>query len=428
MKKLTGNQFFQVQLVVVVIVAFLGYSAAAWAALLEPQNPILSWTGDTRTTQTITWQSTGETLDRLQYMEAGVRSDFVGTGVTVAARREPLLVAGENVAVYSAEVTGLKPGTRYRYRIGNGQEWTEMHAFQTAADDVKQFKFLVFGDSQSSLYDTWRTTLQHAFRMHSDAAFFTNVGDLVNVGTDYAEWQKWFAAVKGVAEILPVMPLTGNHEMYTERWKVNAPPILFTTQFQLPRNGPVDLEEQVYSYDYGNVHFVILNSQEREEAEFVPDMLNKQQVWLEQDLSQTDKLWKIVFVHRPPYHTKSAKPNESIRQAFVPLFDKYQVDVVFAGHEHVYARTYPMYNDQIADGTAKGTVYITTGRSGEKVYQDSVANEWDEAFYHPIDQPNYLTVEVRGHRLTVKAWKQDGTLIDEWTATKSVPVRLGIAQ
>lgn len=276
------------------------------------------------------------------------------------------------------------------------------------------FTFLVFGDSQSDTYETWQKTLQQACQAQPGAAFFTNVGDLVNTGTDINEWQAWFSATQSVINRIPAMPLTGNHEMYTSRWKVNEPPALFTAQFQLPRNGPAGLTEQVYSFDYGNVHFVMLDSQEREEKQFMPDMLARQREWLEQDLARSNKPWKLVFLHRPPYH------NDNIQTAFVPLLDKYQVDVVFSGHEHIYARTYPLYGGNRAQSPDRGTVYITAGRSGTKAHERVAASLWDEVFYNPLDQPNYLTVQIQDNTLTVTAWKQDGTLVDNWQLDKTM--------
>ncbi len=396
----------------------------AWSAQVEPPYIALTWSDDPRTTQAITWQTTDPTLSQIQYSLAGVGNNFSMTAKTLAAEREYIPDRGDTVAVYSALLLDLKPGTRYAYRLGNGETWREVHFFQTAADNVTQFKFLIFGDSQSTSYETWHKTLRQAYQAHPDAAFFTNAGDLVDVGHNFTEWQDWFAASQGVIDRIPVMPFTGNHEMYTPVWKVNALPALFTALFQLPLNGPAGLKEQVYSFDYGNVHFVMLDSQEREEKQFIPDMLNKQRDWLEKDLALTDKPWKLVFLHRPPYHSKSATSNDRIRETFVPLWDKYQVDAVFAGHEHIYARTYPMYADRIS---GQGTVYFTTGRSGTKYYGQAEANVWDEVFYNPSDQPNYLTVQLTGNTLTVKAWQQDGKLIDEWQVDKSAPARLRIA-
>lgn len=415
---------FTMLLLIIIIIAAGGSVQTAYSAQVDPAYIALTWSDDPRTTQALTWQTADPALDQLQYILAGVGSDFSVTAKTLPAEREYILDGGDTMVVYSALLTGLKPGTRYSYRIGNGEAWSEVHFFQTAADDVTQFEFFIFGDSQSTSYDTWHKTLQRAYQAHPEAAFFTNVGDLVDVGQNVKEWQDWFAASQGVIDTIPAMPLTGNHEMYTPVRKVNALPALFTAQFRLPFNGPEGLKEQVYSFDYGNVHFVMLDSQEREEKQFIPDMLDKQRDWLEKDLALTDKRWKLVFLHRPPYHSKSATSNDRVREAFVPILDKYHADVVFSGHEHVYARTYPLYADSIAN---QGTVYITTGRSGTKYYNQAEANGWDEVFYNPVDQPNYLTVQIAGDTLAVKAWKQDGELIDEWHVDKSDPVRLGMA-
>lgn len=427
-KKRLCKLFFKVLLLVVVIVSANESFETAWSAQVEPDSIVLTWTDDSRTTQAITWQTAATALDQIQYTQAGVRKDFSANARTTIATKTYIPGHEDAAAIFSALLTDLKPGTCYFYRIGNGETWSEVHSFRTAANDVNQFKFLVFGDSQSESYNSWQKNLHQAYQAHPDAVFFTNVGDLVNVGNDFKEWQSWFAAAKGIIDTIPAMPLTGNHEMYTPQWKVNELPAIFTAQFQLPLNGPGELKEQVYSFDYGNVHFAMLNSQEKEIKQFIPDMLKKQQDWLEKDLSLTTKPWKVVFLHRPPYHSKSARDNDKIREAFVPILDKHQVDVVFSGHEHIFARTYPLYAHNRVGQTDQGTVYITTGRSGTKVYdRAAAANTWDEVLYNPIDQPNYLTVQVNENTLTVKAWKQTGELIDEWHTNKSAPARLGIA-
>jgi acid phosphatase type 7 len=215
------------------------------------------------------------------------------------------------------------------------------------------------------------------------------------------------------------MPLTGNHETYTPVWGERSMPRLFVAQFKLPDNGPEGLKGQVYSFDYGNAHFVMLDSQEREEARFAPDMLEKQKAWLTKDLAATDKAWKIVFFHKPPYRSKSARGDDNIRAALVPIFDQYHVDVVFNGHEHVYARTYPLCGDAVVDSPDKGTIYVTTGRSGTDVHKNLLAGDWHEFFYNPADEPNYLTVEIRGDRLTARAFRQNGSLIDSWAIDKT---------
>jgi hypothetical protein len=381
-----------------------------------PDHIVLTWSGDPHTTQTITWRTrSGEPAGEVQYAEAP--AEFSRNPVSVKAQKT---VVSGNLGIFnlnSAVLTGLKPGMRYYYRVGEDKAWSEMHSFITESAGTGGFKFLVFGDSQSINYNVWGVTLHTAYRANPGAAFFINVGDLVDNGQDYAQWDGWFDAAKGVIDTIPAMPVTGNHEMYTPKHWFSLP-VGFTTQLKLPGNGPDGLKGQVYSFDYGNVHFIMLDSQFGEEDRFIPGMIEKEKRWLAKDLAATDKKWKLVFFHKPPFGNRGAG-DAYTRRFFVPLFDKYHADVVFNGHEHDYAHTYPLVAGEVAGTAAQGTIYVTAGRSGSKTYRDSRRNQWDAFFYNPLDEPDYLAVEIRGDRLTVQAFKQNGMLIDSWTVLKA---------
>ncbi len=398
------------------LVPFLGQSLAAAGV----DHVTLTWESDPRTTQTITWRTEEtEVAGQVRYAQSEFTDFFPYNAQTMDAATERVATNLGNMNIHSVTLMGLKPGKRYVYQINEGSGWGEIRTFSTPPAKSDGFKFLVFGDSQSINYDVWRTTLQQAFNSNQDASFFTNVGDLVDVGQDYAQWDAWFKASQGVIDRIPAMPSTGNHENYTPERRFSQP-VLFTAQLKVPVNGPERLRRQVYSFDYGDVHFVMLDSQIGEQAQLVPEILEMQKTWLEQDLAATDKKWKIVFLHRPPYYNKAGGANSRIKRAFAPIFDKYQVDVVFSAHEHDYARTYPIYNDQVVDSRDKGTIYVTTGRSGSKTYNDTTASEWNSFFYNPLDEPNYLVVEIEKQILNVKAYKQSGALIDAWSIDKNM--------
>lgn len=381
----------------------------------------LTLAGDPRTTQTITWQT--DAIIEAGMVQFSEVSLFPHKAVTTVAEVERMSTNLGDINIHFVTLIGLKPGTRYIYRVGDGSNWSEPRIFSTSAVSPARFKFLVFGDSQSINYDVWHNTLHKAYQANNDAAFFTNVGDLVDVGQDYDEWDAWFTAGQGVIDSIPVMPITGNHENYTPERRFSMP-LFFTAQFKLPSTGPEGLLGHVYYFDYGDVHFVMLDSQQGEERQFAPDMLDKQKAWLEKDLSSTDKKWKVAFVHRSPYNNKEMGGNDNIRAAFVPAFDKYHVDAVFTGHDHAYARSYPLYEDAVVASHDKGTVYVAAGRSGTKTYQDNVSKDWNEFYYNPFHDPNYITVEVTGEIMTVKAFNQDGVLIDEWSIDKTRPAVL----
>lgn len=402
------NIFWAVAFVTVALLLwYVSPSLALW-----PRNIALTWSGDPSSTQTITWHTGnyGGSSKITFREEAALGESLTATGTVRQVETERGVIA-----VHSAQLTGLKPATRYRYQVGDGVFWSASHTFTTAPSQVQAFKFLLFGDSQGNSFSVWQSTLQTAYARNGDAKFLINVGDLVDTGLSYNQWDNWFQAGRGVIDTLPIMPVMGNHETYTIGGTIDRP-VLYSAFFLLPHNGPAGLEGKVYSFDYGPAHFSVLDSQRQEEEEWLPQMLSLQQAWLEKDLAGTDKRWKVVLIHRPVYHNRPSRAaDEDLRNAFTPLFDRYGVDVVFAGHDHVYARSYPLSGGKWKGAAGSGPVYITVGRSGTKTFARAQAKDWDAAFYNPLQQPNYLTVEVSGDRLLVKAFTLEGEMFDMWS-------------
>ncbi|KAA5806583.1 fibronectin type III domain-containing protein [Thermoanaerobacterium thermosaccharolyticum] len=386
-----------------------------------PDHITLTWTQDPTTTQTITWRTdTAVNSGQVQYGKDPSLKD----AKTIDATAQKFSSDLGDMNIHSATLTGLEPGTKYYYRVGYGSNFSSIYSFTTEAKDTNSFKFLIFGDSQSGIatdpqYGPWKTTIQNAYKANKDAKFFINVGDLVEIGQMYAHWNNWFDAAKGVIDTIPEMPVEGNHETYQSANYNSGKPKDFVNLFPVPQNGPDGLKGQVYSFDYGNAHIVMLNSQEDEEESVSGDILEAQKAWLDKDLSSTNKTWKIIFFHKTPYYNKATRSNEQIKAAFQPIIDKYHVDVVFNGHDHGYSRTYPIKNDQYVKSPADGTVYVVTGRSGNKYYPDLSQKVWDAFFYDPQDQPSYIVATINGNTLTIKAVKQDGTPIDTYSITKN---------
>ena len=386
------------------------------AASPAPEQIVLTWSEESATTQTISWKmDTGAGL--VQYGEAAARPAAVGAFRTVPAQAAVLATNLGEVKQFTATLRQLRPGVRYTYRVGDGVTWSAWRSFRTAPYQSSKVKFLVFGDSQSVTYQLWGNTLKKALQANPDAAFMVNMGDLVDVGQDYGQWKGWLEAGQGVIDSIPVVPVVGNHETYTPN-RTYSRPQLFTSQLSLPRNGPAELRGQVYSLEYGDVHVAVLDSQMGEERAFVPYSLFLQQEWLKKDLAHSRKPWNIVLTHRPFYGNRKAKDSAALRNAFVPILQEAKVDVVFTAHEHVYARSVPL------DGNGNGfpgTVHVATGRSGTKTYPDPARQSWNESFYNPLDEPNYLTVEVGHTMLLVKAFKASGVLLDMWSLHKLRP-------
>ncbi|MDU2063872.1 MAG: metallophosphoesterase [Sporomusaceae bacterium] len=387
----------------------------------------LTWAEDPKTTQTILWRSKEAVTGVVQYLKTSrYKKQGWQDAATIQAISDRLSTNLGDMNLQFVTLQKLAPGTSYTYRVGDGTSWGDAFTFQTEPEKEQAFKFLLFGDSQSGLpkepeYGPWQKTLHNAYEANQDAAFMMVVGDLVEVGQNqYAHWNHWYEAAKGVIEKLPHMAVSGNHETYdTVLENHSTKALYFTKQEKLPGNGPEELLGEVYSFDYGNVHFAVINSQENEEGQYVPDMLAKEALWLDEDLSKSNKPWKIVLFHKTPYYNKATRANENVKAAFLPVFDKHHVDVVFNGHDHAYSRTYPIYQDSFVASPAKGTVYVVTGRSGNKYYTDLSNKMWNAFFFDPQAEPNYLVVKVDGAVLTIEAYEQSGTLIDRYSINKA---------
>ncbi|MEI6286450.1 MAG: metallophosphoesterase family protein [Bacillota bacterium] len=378
----------------------------------KPDLVTLTWNDDPQTTQAVSWRTDANTLiGFIQYYES---SDFFSSAIATNQVPVPYNQLATNAGqfnIYSGKLSALRPNTKYYYRVGDGQDWSALSSFTTAPGSIAPFKFLLFGDSQSVDYGIWGKTVQNAYRTYHDAAFFINVGDLIDVGDDYKQWFAWLKNAQGVINNISCMPASGNHENYSITAKLSLP-TGFHNLLALPQNGPDKLKGITYSFDYSNAHFIVLDTQYGEEANLVPNLLPLQAAWLERDLAASDKTWKIVVMHRPLYNNTRAESHPQLRTAFAALFSKYHVDVVFNGHDHVYARTFPLLDGKATDN-ARGTVYVNCGRSGSKKHPlGMVATSLDDSYYNPVDQPNYVEVEITDTRFALKALKQDGAVID----------------
>lgn len=169
----------------------------------------------------------------------------------------------------------------------------------------------------------------------------------------------------------------GNHDNTNER---------FYKPFNM--NG-----ESYYTYKKGNVRFFVLNSNY---------MDPKQSAWLEQQLRDAGKgEWKICYFHHPLYSAaKFHGPAVELRQVLEPLFVKYGVDAVFAGHDHVYERVHPQ----------QGIYYFTEGASGElRAGNLAQSTTTDKGF--DTDR-SYMLIEIAGDEMYFQTISRTGVTVD----------------
>lgn len=374
---------------------------------------------DNKTGRTLMWQ-----VDRKQNMQVEVRVKGNSSPQEFMATDTSFTDGKGKYIQYTARLTNLKPGQSYEYRLKGEGKHGKWHPLNT--DNGGAFKALIFPDSQCSDYRVWQKIAADAYQQQKTSSLYINMGDLVDNGADDYQWKEWFKGVSSFCADIPQAPLIGNHETYTLDWKTRLP-ISYTHLFEVPANGiPEKYKNQFYSFDYGPVHFTVLDSNYmREVKELQPQLKADQLRWAEQDLAQSKAKWKVVLMHRDvliySFNPKSGRPKRDtkfieIGKDYMPLFEKYKVDAVLTAHLHVYRRRVPMRNFQ-PDPT--GVTYILTGVAGNVTYFD-LWDDWkNDAAHSPRPETyNYMTMEASDKELTFNAFLPDGKRFDTVTLKK----------
>lgn len=338
----------------------------------------------------------------------------------VAAQEDFFTDDGVKNNQYLAKLQELQADTDYEYRVVTETAASDWHTLHTAGQG--DFECLIFPDSQSSDYSDWEAVAQNAAERNPQAAFFINMGDIVDNGEDHTQWQAWFHGVNGIIDRIPFVPMMGNHETYDQKWKVRLPEA-YLHYFVVPENNSRDFSRYYYSFDYGDVHFMVLNSQWDETEDFKPGLMAEQLNWLREDASRSRKKWKIVLVHKDVLqyriHNRPERQEgiSDVGENFMPLFDELGIDIVFSAHLHTYRNRGHIKNFK---RDSQGPLYILTGVAGNVRYPGLwIDHKLDEVVAPQPETDNYLTMQVTDKEITVKCFLPDGQEIDRVTVRKS---------
>lgn len=297
---------------------------------------------------------------------------------------ERLEVGAENGNKHFAILPHLASDTAYVYRVTTNEEAIGSGTFQTAkGPGENNFSFVIFGDSGEG------TSAQKAIASVMrglNFSFGMIVGDVIYDGGYETEFDpNYFAPYKSLIDHLPFFPVVGNHDLVADRGAT------FKQNFFHPQGN------LYYDFYWGDTHFIALNSTYSDDP--------AQRAWLDQTLAGSTARWKIVYFHHPPYNSGIFGNNPYIQRDFVPILEKYHVDVVFTGHAHSYERTFPI--NQI-------TYFVTGGGGGGLTpIGKSEFTAYADSLYH------LLLAEMTPDTLTVKAIDRNGAVFDSVAISKS---------
>lgn len=307
--------------------------------------------------------------------------------------------------IHEIVISGLDEETKYKYVAVSNKLAAPQGEFRTAIRRDTPFSFAVWGDNRTDPV-SHEMVIDSMIKFKPDIAL--NVGDVVTTGINYGEWgREYFIPIRRLGLTTPTYIAIGNHE-YGGYGCGN--PVEWFDKF-VSHPAPNDY---YFAFTFGNSRFIALNPQE-EAACYDVAPGTEQYKWLIDEFESEEyrkAAFRFVFLHEPPYSecwSGGYYDGESrLRANLVPLAEKYDVDIVFAGHTHDYERGQWPKPD--------GPYYIITGGGGSAL-DDTKYKEWEQIDVYKFVY-HFVNVSINGNRLEFKAVGTDGGIFDSFEIVK----------
>jgi hypothetical protein len=350
----------------------------------------------------VSWHTT----DPVRNPRVMVGTPASGFGRTVPAQTRTYRDAKSNteVRVNHAVLDNLTADTDYVYAAVHDGASPELGTVRTAPLGRKPLCFTSFGDQATPTLGRLVDRRYASDNLGSPAAGDTTTAierigplfNLVNGDLCYANlahdrvrtWSDWFDNNTRSARYRPWMPAAGNHENELGNGPVGY--AAYQTYFAVPDSGSAaELRGLWYSFTAGSVRVISLNNDDvcvQDGGNFYVHGYSggAQKRWLEAELAaarrDSEIDWIVVCMHQTAVSTtdRTNGADLGIREEWLPLFDRYQVDLVLCGHEHHYERAHPVRGALGTDtrtpipvdtrtdviDTSKGTVHVVIGGGG----------------------------------------------------------------
>jgi len=382
------------------------------------------------------------------------------------------VVIGGSTTDHEVPLANLSPNTRYYYAVGTSTHLLAGgdadHFFDTAppSGTPKPTRIWILGDSglsgnpveavRDAYYDYTDDVATDVVLLLGDNAY--------PEGTQQDYQNGLFDIFFEMLRKSVFWPVLGNHDKFDDATQTYPYFDMFSLPTQGQAGGVASATEAYYSFDYGNIHFVALDSLNVTTAGYGADLLQ----WLEDDLAATTLDWIIVYYHHPPY-TKGAHDSDDpadsngrmiwMRENVLPVLDDYGVDLVLAGHSHSYERSFLIDGHYGTSGTflesmkrapgdgnasgpdgpyvkpdrgvvpysgdGDGAIYTVAGAASllsPGIAEDLGGTEPNHpAMVYSIFAQGSVVLDVNGNRLDAIYLDETGTVLDEYTIFKGGP-------
>lgn len=334
------------------------FERAPYVQAVDTTSAVVVWLAEETARDSFRYRADGRGTWRVASVEAG-EDRIDGTNGRLAVRR--------------ARLAGLPPGGRVEYEVWAGDRKIGPIEFGVAPrpaamrDDT--VFVLAFGDSGWGSPEQVRLAGLMADERWDLAV---HVGDIAyNSGSDQDFTLRHFHIYEALLARVPFFPAPGNHDL---RAAGTGP---YRRAFVWPG---LSSEALYYTYRWGDIRFVVLDTTDESGAgPPLRDGSGPQAAWLESTLREASRdptvRWLVVYMHHPPYSHATGfaghGSEEELRERLAPYFERYGVDLVLAGHDHHYERSWPIMEGRRVPAGC-GPVYMVTGGGGASQFARAV--------------------------------------------------------
>jgi MYXO-CTERM domain-containing protein len=294
----------------------------------------------------------------------------------------------ESKDFHALRATGLEPGTTYDYRVVSGDAKSDLGHFTTAPAGDVPFRFLVYGDSRSDHAAHGAIT---GALLAAPGDFLINTGDMVLAGKDPEDWKAFFRVEEPLIRDHCVFACVGNHELSRGD---PAGEVAFLRYFSgADENGE---RTRLYgSFRWSNTRFFLLNAMDT----WTGDERDWLRAELDRAMYEPGLVHRIAVLHHGPFSSGPHGGNPALNAAgIVGLMASGKIDLVLAGHDHVYER-----------GDGQGLKYIITGGAGAPVYEHKLSAPQTMAFE---SVHHFVEAAIDGPSVKIVARRVDGSVIE----------------
>lgn len=367
-----------------------GFARAPYLQMATPSSVVIVWRTEGESEPVVRYGRSLEALDQQVPVNTIVTRVALTTNkadLKVIEEKRPEILrlpklhsAPMGLFQYEARITGLNPSSRYYYAIYDGKRrLTEPDAtyhFNThpPVGEARATRIWVVGDSgtgREPQHNVHTSTIDWLKQDGRPMDLYLHLGDMAyQRGRDVEFQTRFFEMYEPTLRNVVCWPTMGNHEGGTSKGTNGVGP--YYDAYVCPTRGEAGGvptgTEAYYSFDYGRIHFICLDSHDLDRK---PTGLMAR--WLKLDMERTKADWVVAFFHHPPY-TKGTHDSDrekqliEMRQHIMPILESGGVDLVLTGHSHIYERSMLVDGAYATPTVAEGVVLDDSEgdpRSGE---------------------------------------------------------------